>query len=169
MSGGKAVEMTLAKMIFVKRMKKAFAAALLVAGLCGASGGFAARAESSEPAAAGDTANGRYAMTPVADGFLRLDTRSGQVSLCTIQKDQAQCRASADERAALQAEIDRLAKENAALKTPGSLAPGVNPKAAAEEEDDRRFDKALDRAERFMRRMMQLFRDPNGKPPPTSL
>jgi len=108
-------------------------------------------------------------MTPVAEGFLRLDTRSGQVSLCAIQKDEAQkvlaqCRASADERAALQAEIDRLAKENAALK-----AQGVNPKAAAEDEDDRRFDKALDRAERFMRRMMQLFRDPSGKPPPTTL
>jgi hypothetical protein len=152
------------------RMKRGFAALLLAAGLCGASSGFAARAESpQEPAAAGDAANGRYAMTPVAEGFLRLDTRSGQVSLCTIQKDEAQkvlaqCRASADERAALQAEIDRLAKENAALK-----AQGVNPKAAAEDEDDRRFDKALDRAERFMRRMMQLFRDPSGKPPPTSL
>jgi hypothetical protein len=157
------------------RMKRAFAALLLAAGLCGASSGFAARAESpQEPAAAGDAANGRYAMTPVAEGFLRLDTRSGQVSLCTVQKDEAQkdgaqnvlaqCRASADERAALQVEIDRLAKENAALK-----AQGVNPKAAAEDEDDRRFDKALDRAERFMRRMMQLFRDPSGKPPPTSL
>jgi hypothetical protein len=151
------------------RMKRGFAALLLAAGLCGASSGFAARAESpQEPAAAGDAANGRYAMTPVAEGFLRLDTRSGQVSLCAIQDEAqkvlAQCRASADERAALQAEIDRLAKENAALK-----AQGVNPKAAAEDEDDRRFDKALDRAERFMRRMMQLFRDPSGKPPPTSL
>jgi hypothetical protein len=106
-------------------------------------------------------------MTPVPDGFLRLDTRTGQVSLCRLEAGQAQCRASADERAALQAEIDRLATENAALKTQGPKAQ--SPKSASEDDEDRRFDKALDRAERFMRRMMQLFRDSSGKPPPSSL
>ncbi len=153
-------------MVFARRTS-AFAAPLLALGLCG----LGARAESASPPgsapAAGEAANGRFAMTPVADGFLRLDTRSGQVSLCTLENGQAQCRASADERAALQAEIDRLATENAALKAQG--LKGQEPKAAAEDDEDRRFDKALDRAERFMRRMMQLFRDPNGKPPPTSL
>jgi hypothetical protein len=97
-------------------------------------------------------------MTPVAEGFLRLDTRSGQFSLCTLDAGQAQCRASADERATLEAEIDRLSQElaeqNAALKGPA-------PKTAADDEE-RRFDRALDRAERFLRRMMQIFRDSSG-------
>jgi FtsZ-binding cell division protein ZapB len=150
------------------RTKRTAAAPLLVAGLCVVFGGFAARAESSQSAApASEASSGRYTMTPVPDGFLRLDTRSGQVSLCVLQNGQAQCRASADERAALQAEIDRLATENAALKTQGQKSQ--EPKVATEDEEDRRFDKALDRAERFVRRMIQLFRDPNGKPPPTSL
>jgi hypothetical protein len=125
----------------------------------------AARAETgAPPAPAGEAANGRFTMTPVADGFLRLDTRTGQVSLCTLVAGQAQCRAGADERAALEAEIDRLSKENAALK-------GQKPDAAksAQEEEDRRFDHALDRAERFMRRMMQLFRESDGKTPPNPL
>ena len=121
-------------------------------------GGAPARAEApAAPAEPGDSANGRFAMTPVADGFLRLDTRTGQTSLCTVSSGQVQCRAGADERAALQAEIDRLAKENAGLK---AAAPST-----AQDEEDRRFDRALDRAERFMRRMLQLFRESGDKPP----
>jgi len=77
---------------------------------------------------------------------------------------QAQCRASADERAAFEAEIDRLSKENAVLKAQAPQAP-----KEAQDDEDRRFDRALDRAERFMRRMMQIFRESGGKTPPTSL
>jgi hypothetical protein len=100
-----------------------------------------------------ETGNGRFTMTPVANGFLRLDTRTGQTSLCTVSGADAQCRAGADERAALEAEIDRLAKENAALKA-AAAAP-----APAADEEDRRFNRALDRAETFMRRMLRLFRE----------
>jgi hypothetical protein len=107
-------------------------------------------------------ANGRFTMTPVADGFLRLDTRTGQVSLCTTSGGQPQCRAGADERAALEAEIDRLAKENARLKAD---APPPPKSESAQEDEDRRFDRALDKAERFMRRMLQLFRE-NGQDRP---
>ena len=139
-------------------------ALLLVAASCG----LAARAGTAnpppappeQPADAGDAANGRFVMTPVAEGFLRLDTRSGEVSLCTLAAGQAQCRASADERAALEAEIDRLARENAALKGQAPKS-AQNPKTAADDEE-RRFDRALDRAERFLRRMMQIFRDSSG-------
>ncbi|WP_374546717.1 hypothetical protein [Rhodoblastus sp.] len=119
------------------------------------------------PADSGESSNGRFVMTPVADGFLRLDTRTGQVSLCAISAGQAQCRASADERAALEAEIDRLAKENARLKA-GAPAQAQSDAQAAPEEEERRFDRALDRAERFMRRMMQLFRESDNKAAPST-
>jgi hypothetical protein len=128
-----------------------------------AAGAAPARAEASAATTdAGDSANGRFAMTPVADGFLRLDTRTGQTSLCTVSSGQVQCRSGADERAALQAEIDRLARENAGLKA-------AAPPQTAQDEEDRRFDRALDRAERFMRRMLQLFRESGEKPPPSNL
>ena len=130
-----------------------------------AAGAAPARAEASAATTdAGDSANGRFAMTPVADGFLRLDTRTGQTSLCTVSSGQVQCRAGADERAALQAEIDRLARENAGLKAAAPPSPQT-----AQDEEDRRFDRALDRAERFMRRMLQLFREFGDKPPPSNL
>ena len=157
--------MAFASLLPLNRRACARACALL---LVAASCGLAARAETThpspalpaQPADAGDAANGRFVMTPVAEGFLRLDTRNGQVSLCTLNAGQAQCRASADERAALEAEIDRLGKENAALKAQAPKS-AQEPKAAPDDEE-RRFDRALDRAERFLRRMMQIFRDSSG-------
>jgi hypothetical protein len=115
------------------------------------------------PAAPGGAETGRFSMTPVANGFLRLDTRTGQTSLCTVSGDQAQCRAGADERAALEAEIARLTRENAALK---AGAPAAS--APAEDEEERRFNRNMDRAESFLRRMLRLFRE-TEKPTSPSL
>ena len=67
------------------------------------------------PAGAED-GDGRYRLSPTPDGYLKLDSRSGAVSECKRGPDGYQCRLVPDEQAALQAEIDRLAKENAALK-----------------------------------------------------
>lgn len=49
-------------------------------------------------------------------GFLRLDSVSGQVSLCTRHEAGWLCQAAPEERTALEAEIARLQAENAALK-----------------------------------------------------
>ncbi len=65
--------------------------------------------------AAPDTENGRYSMSQVGDGFLRLDTRTGAVSNCT-NKGGWVCRAVPDERSALDTEIGRLQSENQKLK-----------------------------------------------------
>ena len=67
------------------------------------------------PAGAED-GDGRYRLSPTPDGYLKLDSRSGAVSECKRGPDGYQCRLVPDEQAALQAEIDRLAKENAALR-----------------------------------------------------
>jgi hypothetical protein len=63
-----------------------------------------------------DTENGRYALSPVADGVLRLDTRTGAASICTDKGAGWACYAMPDERAALDEEIGRLQKDNEALK-----------------------------------------------------
>lgn len=66
--------------------------------------------------------NGRYSMTPIPDGVLRLDTRSGTVSTCTKNEAGWACYAVPDERTALDAEIGRLQAEVESLK--GQLAAG---------------------------------------------
>ena len=51
---------------------------------------------------------GRYAIVPVEDGFLRLDTVTGAVSRCTGKIGRLTCRVLPDERLAYEAEIGRL-------------------------------------------------------------
>ena len=79
---------------------------------------FAAGAVSAQPMP--DAENGRYALSPIADGVLRLDTRTGAVSTCTNSATGWACYAVPDERAALDAEIGRLEADNEKLK--GQLA-----------------------------------------------
>jgi hypothetical protein len=75
-------------------------------------GGSGAAAAQSIP----DSENGRYALSPVADGVIRLDTRTGAVSTCSNTGMGWACYAVPDERAALDAEIGRLQADNEKLK-----------------------------------------------------
>ena len=63
-----------------------------------------------------DTENGRYALSPVADGVIRLDSRTGAVSTCKDTGTGWACYAVPDERAAIDAEIGRLQADNEKLK-----------------------------------------------------
>jgi hypothetical protein len=63
-----------------------------------------------------DTENGRYALSPIADGVLRLDTRTGAVSTCSNSGVGWACYAVPDERAAFDSEIGRLQADNEKLK-----------------------------------------------------
>lgn len=69
-----------------------------------------------------DGDNGRYSMTPIPEGVLRLDTRTGTVSTCSKNGAGWACYAVPDERSALDAEIGRLQAEVEQLK--GQLAAG---------------------------------------------
>jgi len=62
-----------------------------------------------------DSENGRYAFSPTADGVLRLDTRNGSLASCHNRIAGWSCYAVPDERAALDAEIGRLQRENTQL------------------------------------------------------
>lgn len=59
--------------------------------------------------------NGRYALSATDKGYLRLDTRTGAVSICT-RKDGWTCRVVPDERAGLDQEIGRLQAQVDMLK-----------------------------------------------------
>ena len=72
----------------------------------------AAHAQTATP----DAENGRFTFSQVQDELLRLDTRTGQVSICSKRAVSWACQAVPDERAALEGEIARLQGENASLK-----------------------------------------------------
>jgi hypothetical protein len=63
-----------------------------------------------------DTNGGRYTLNKVTDGFVRLDTQTGEVSLCSQKSVGWACQAAPDDRIVLENEIARLRGENTALK-----------------------------------------------------
>src|SRR4051794_20661937 len=124
-------------------------------------------------AAGAQDSNGRYQLSPTPDGYLKLDSRSGAVSECKRGPDGYQCRLVPDEQAALQAEIDRLAKENTALREQLATAgppPPERPGESARPEKapilprEDEVDRALGLMEKFLRRFMSIFREKAGKP-----
>ena len=126
-------------------------------------------AASAEPATP-DSENGRYSFNPVADGVLRLDTRTGQVSQCSRSDAGWTCKAVPDERSSLESEIARLQGENATLKKEllarGLPVPGVpSPPAAKPSEpelklpSDADVDKVMSFLERVWRRLVEMGRE----------
>jgi hypothetical protein len=86
----------------------ALAAAIIGLGLSNAG-------QATEPSAP-ETENGRYTLSPVPDGVIRLDTRTGEVSNCNNNGNGWACYVVPDERAAYDKEIGRLQSENERLK-----------------------------------------------------
>ncbi len=84
--------------------------------------------------AAPDSAGGRYIFSKLADGYVRLDTQTGEVAQCSQRSVGWACTAAPEDRAVLENEIARLRSENAALKkdilTHGlPLPPGAMPES----------------------------------------
>jgi hypothetical protein len=92
----------------VSKFSTSIAAAAAISGLLGIG---AARAQSMP-----DTEKGRYSLSTVPDGVIRLDTRTGAVSSCSNNGNGWACYSVPDERAALDAEIGRLQADNEKLK-----------------------------------------------------
>jgi hypothetical protein len=111
----------------------------------------------------------RYSFNRADDGYLRLDGRTGQVSMCTRRAVGWACQAVPDERTALEAEIARLQGENVALKKefiarnlplPGTVKP--EPPAPKAEEprvqlpSDADLNKVMTFMEKVWRRLVEM-------------
>jgi hypothetical protein len=116
-----------------------------------------------------DTENGRYSLYPVADGVLRLDTRTGQISQCSRSDVGWACKVVPDERAALETEIARLQGENATFKKEllgrGLPIPGAPGRSVAKPDEpevklpsDADVDKVISFLEKVWRRLIEMGR-----------
>ena len=116
-----------------------------------------------------DSENGRYSFHPLADGALRLDTRTGQVSQCSRGDVGWACKVVPDERSALESEIAGLQGENASLKkellarvpVPGVSSPsGAKPgEPELKLPSDAEVDKVMSFVEKVWRRLIEMGRN----------
>ena len=115
-----------------------------------------------------DTKGGRYTLNKVADGFVRLDTQTGEVALCTQRAVGWACQAAPEDRAAFESEIARLRGENAALKqallSRGLPLPsGTRPEPPGTHNNDITIrlpdDTDIDRAAAYVSRLWNRFVD----------
>ena len=114
-------------------------------------------------AGAPDNGNGRYTMSPVDGGFMRLDKETGAVALCARTSGQWLCDPIED-RSKPSQDLSKIEAENQVLKDriksleqsieTGTL-PNGPPGSKAQLPTEEEVDKALD----YMERMFKKFRD----------
>ncbi|MBC2884435.1 hypothetical protein H7Q97_03350 [Ochrobactrum sp. CM-21-5] len=108
--------------------------------------------------------NGRYRLEGTETGYVRLDTRSGSISICTEQQGQLVCKMATEDRQAYENDLadlqDRVKKleekvasleqtgEQARQQTGGSKASGLP--------SEQEFEQSMSYMERFMRRFMDI-------------
>ena len=102
----------------------------------------------------------RYRLEKSANGYVRMDTQTGAMSICEEKTGQLVCRMAADERAAFQDEIDRLqgsvkALDDRVAKLENSLSARLESSLPSEED----FNKTMSYMERFLRGFMDIVKD----------
>ncbi|MBP1851359.1 hypothetical protein [Rhizobium halophytocola] len=117
------------------------------------------------PASVGaeDLENGRYTFQPMENGLVRLDTRTGAMSLCQDKDGALICRMAADERAAYEEQLDRLEKRVTALETRIDSGGTALSSRNGTLPDDAEIDRSLGIMERFMRSFFGIVREFESK------
>jgi flagellar motility protein MotE (MotC chaperone) len=104
----------------------------------------------------------RYRLEKSANGYVRMDTQTGAMSICEERSGQLVCKMAADERVAFQDEVDRLQTSVKALdervaKLENSLSARLESTLPSEED----FNKTMSYMERFLRGFMDIVKDMN--------
>lgn len=112
---------------------------------------------------------GRYTMSPAdGGGFVRLDTETGQMSLCQRRDADWSCREMTEPVRGLDQEVDRLRAENQRLKAEIRQMEDImlGDKRAGSESKDRRTpefklptEQDVDTAMTYVQRMLKKFRE----------
>jgi flagellar motility protein MotE (MotC chaperone) len=107
----------------------------------------------------------RYTLEKTVKGYVRMDRRTGEMSLCEERSGQLVCKLAADERTAFQADTERLeaaleALEERVAKLESGLTAKLDQALPTEEE----FEKTMGYMERFLRRFMGIAKDLEEEP-----
>ncbi len=105
---------------------------------------------------------GRYSMTQTKDGILRLDTKTGAVSLCGRSSGSWKCQGVDGQNQSLHDKVRRLEQENDSLRAQldaARLAPGPGDGGKLEVPTEEDVDKAMDFMEKLLHRFKGMVED----------
>ncbi len=111
---------------------------------------------------------GRFIMERTEDGIVRLDTFTGELSACSAVEGQMVCRMAADERRALEEQIDLLEERIAAMERGINKSP-TQPDAGLPSNEE--IDRTFGMMEQMMRRFLGIIEEfeQDDEPDPDSL
>lgn len=96
----------------------------------------------------------RFTMEKTESGFVRMDTLTGEMSICAEKAGQLVCKLAADERRAFEETLTDLSARVAALE---DRLEGLGPEPGGRDSpDDAELDRALDAMEKMMRRFFGM-------------
>lgn len=109
----------------------------------------------------------RFRLEPTENGFVRMDTRTGEMSFCSERSGELVCLGAADEGAAVDGDrlealtgrVEELERKIAVLE--GRSPDGETNALPSEEE----FEQTMSYMERFLRRFMGIVKDLEGDTP----
>jgi hypothetical protein len=108
----------------------------------------------------------RYRLEKTDKGYVRMDTRTGQMSICEERSAELVCRVAAEERTALQDEIDRLGNSLKALEERIARLEKAPTVGLPTEEQ---FDKTMTYMQRFFRGFMDMVEEYKDKDDPEAV
>ncbi|EJN05388.1 hypothetical protein [Phyllobacterium sp. YR531] len=113
------------------------------------------------PALAEETTN--YSLEKTVDGYVRMNNKTGEMSICHEKLGQLACKVAAEERTLYEEDIAdlkaRVAKLEDTVAGIGKLPPVVRDNLPSDED----FEKGLNYMEKFMRRFMGLAKELDGE------
>ena len=99
----------------------------------------------------------RFSLEKTAEGYVRLDKRTGQMSTCQDQSGQLVCRMAADDRVAFEDEIDRLREQIDGLETRVAALESGSAGNSLPSEDE--FDRTMSYMQRFFRGFLEIVKE----------
>jgi hypothetical protein len=103
----------------------------------------------------------RFTLEKTADGYVRMDKTTGEMSICTQQSDQLVCRIAADDRVAMEDDIARLDARLTKVEEKLATSSGSGALSNSTLPTDEEFEKSMTLMEKFFRRFMGVVKDLN--------
>ncbi len=101
----------------------------------------------------------RFRLERTEEGYVRMDTQTGAMSICRERSGQLVCAPAADERTAYEEDIAALQDRLEALEERVEALESASPEAASDLPSEEEFEQTLGLMERFFRRFMGIVKD----------